>query len=73
MDSSVQRILPEPVVTGSHGSARTQQRRRREHDEPDAEHAPFPVEPAPALEQHAHFEPRSPDVDGLGGKLDVTA
>jgi hypothetical protein len=62
VDASVQRVQPEPVVTGPRGSARPRERQKREGQQHGDEPAPSP-----------HTEPHSPKGDGLGEKLDVIA
>lgn len=75
MDTSVQRVQPEPVVPGLRHAPRSPERRRRDGEKREGEPS-FPLEPRPAHARPAHdehHEPRSPNGDGLGERLDVTA
>jgi hypothetical protein len=76
VDAAVQRLQPEPVVTGPRGGSRAPERRRREGEGRDEAEPHFPLDPRPHPEHGEHGEhaqARSPNADGLGGQLDVTA
>jgi len=73
VDAFVPRVQPEPVVTGSRGFARPQQRRKRARDGEGPDEAHFPLETQHEEAHAGHAQPRSPNEDGLGRNLDVTA
>ena len=73
MDASVQRVQPEPVVTGPRGGSRAPERGRRDGQRRDGGEPQFPFGPRSAPEHGEHAQARSPGDEGLGERLDVTA
>ena len=73
MDASVQRVHPEPVVTGLRGTSRQPERQKRQGQRRGEEQPQFPLDAPLANGPTLHIEPHSPKGDGLGEKLDVIA
>jgi hypothetical protein len=73
VDAFVPRVQPEPLVANPHAVVRQQRRRRRERPGDDAQEPHFALEEERQESHAGHAQPRSPDEDGLGRNLDVTA
>lgn len=73
MDAFVPRVQPEPLVANQRAALRQQRRRQRERPADGEPEPHFALEEQRQETYAGHAQPRSPDEDGLGRNLDVTA